>query len=322
MRLGFMANILPDLLSLWKSVLPSMLLGCFLGNLFQKTALLRRLGRLMQPLARLARLPVGCTLPLTLCLADRIAAYVMLAELKNNGVVGVQEVVVSFLISALPTGIYNAIFYFAPAVVASLGLSIGGIYLGIYLGISLMMGFVGILLGRLLLPQTGQEQEGGDQGQGTAGLFWKDKLADAVSRTISAFCRLAVVFIPVTFLVSILLHTEAVSRILQQVEPVLSYLGLPAPVILVITTGMISMVAAIGALGPILQAGLVTPGEAVIALLVTSVLHYLYAFWSSGLPTSISIFGPKLGGKVSLAALVVQECATCLAIGLVFVFMH
>lgn len=111
----FISDVLPDLLKLWEGVLPSMLLGCFLGNLFQKTALLRRLGRLMQPLARLGRLPALCTLPLTLCLADRIAAYVMLAELKNTGVVGVQEVVVSFLISALPTGIYNAIFYFATA---------------------------------------------------------------------------------------------------------------------------------------------------------------------------------------------------------------
>lgn len=318
----FISGVLPDLLKLWEGVLPSMLLGCFLGNLFQKTALLRRLGRLMQPLARLGRLPASCILPITLCLADRIAAYVMLAELKNNGVVGVQEVVVSFLISALPTGVYNAIFYFAPAVVASLGLNIGGIYLAIYLGISLIIGVVGVLLGTLLLPRTGQEQEGGEQSRETDGLSWRDRLVEAARRTISAFCRLAVVFMPVTFVVAVLLHTDLVNQMLQRVGPVLNYLGLPAPMILVITTGMVSMVAAIGALGPILQAGLVTPADAVIALLVTSVLHYLYEFGSSGLPTNISIFGPKLGGKVSLAALVVRECATCLAIVLAVILFN
>jgi hypothetical protein len=47
----------------------------------------------------------------------------------------------------------------------------------------------------------------------------------------------------------------------------------------------------------------------------------LLEFWSGGLPTNVSIFGPKLGGKVSLAALVVRECATCLALGLLVVLL-
>jgi hypothetical protein len=315
-------DVLPDVLKLWKSVLSSMFMGCFLGNLFQNTVLLQHLGRVMHPLARLGRLPVGCATSLTLCLADRIAGYAMLAELKNTGVVGAREVVVSFLVSALPTGIYFTIFFIGPAVIASLGCRTGAVYLAIYLGISLMIGAVGMLLGRLLLPLPDQGQEEGDRSRETVRLSWRDKLAKAVRRTLPAFCRLAVVFMPVTFLVSILLHTDIVNQILRQVEPIISYLGLPAPVILVITTGVISMIAAIGTLGPILQAGLVTPAEAVIALLVTSVLHYLYEFWSSGLPTNISIFGPKLGGKVSLAALVVRECATCLAIGLVVVLFN
>ena len=36
---------LPVLLDLWKSVLPLMFLGCFLGRLFLNTALIRQLGR-------------------------------------------------------------------------------------------------------------------------------------------------------------------------------------------------------------------------------------------------------------------------------------
>ena len=108
------SDVLPDVLNLWKNVLPSMLLGCFLGNLFQNTVLLQRLGRVMHPLARLGRLPVGCATSLTLCLVDRIAAYTMLAGLKNTGVVGAREVVVSFLVSALPTGLYFTVFFLQP----------------------------------------------------------------------------------------------------------------------------------------------------------------------------------------------------------------
>jgi len=315
------SDVLPDVLKLWKNVLPSMLLGCFLGNLFHNTVLLQRLGRGMLPLARLGHLPPGCATSLTLCLVNRIAAYTMLAELKNTGVVGSREVVVSFLVSALPTGLYFTIFFFSPAVIASLGCRTGAIYLAIYLGINLMVSAVGLLLGRLLLPRPGRGQEGSEQMRVAVHTSWRDKLVAATRRTIPAFCRLAVVFMPVTFLVSILLYTELVGQILRQVDPVLSYLGLPGPVLFVITTGVMSMIAAIGTLGPVLQAGLVTPAEAVTALLVTSVLHYLYEFWSGGLPTNVSIFGPKLGGKVSLAALVVRECTTCLALGLVVLLL-
>lgn len=314
--------VLPDLLNLWKSVLPFMLLGCFLSNLLQNTAFLQRMSRLMQPLARLCRLPAGCFTSLTLCLANRIAAYAMLAELNNNGIISSQEVVVTTLVSALPNGIYNTIFYIGPAVLPSLGSKTGSFYVVIYFSISLMIGTAGMLLDRLLLPQPEYGQgEGCIQSRETD--FSRQKhLARAVHRTLIAFSRLAGVFVPVTLLVAILLHTRLVNQILQQVKPVLSYLGLPAPVIFVIATGVISMVAAIGAIGPILQAGLVTPNEAVIALLATSVLHYLYDFWSSGLPTNISIFGPRLGGKTSLAALAAEELATCLAIGLVVILFH
>lgn len=314
-------DALPDVLKLWKNVLPSMLLGCFLGNLFYNTVFLRRLGRGMRPLARLGHLPEGCATSLTLCLVDRIAAYTMLAGLKNTGAVGAREVVVSFLVSALPTGLYFTIFFFSPAVIASLGCRTGAAYLAIYLGISLMVSAVGLLLGRLLLQRPGRGQEGRDKSREAIHTSWRDKLAAATRRTIPAFCRLAVVFMSVTFLVSVLLHTDLVSQILRQVDPVLSCLGLPGPVLFVITTGVMSMIAAIGTLGPILQAGLVTPAEAVAALLVTSVLHYLYEFWSCGLPTNISIFGPTLGGKVSLAALLVRECATFLALGLVVLLL-
>lgn len=90
-----------------------MLLGCFLGNLFHNTVFLQRLGRVMRPLVRLDRLPAGCATFLTLYLADRITAYTMMAELKKTGAVGAHEVVVSFLVSALPTGLYFKIFSLA-----------------------------------------------------------------------------------------------------------------------------------------------------------------------------------------------------------------
>ncbi|SFR01315.1 nucleoside recognition domain-containing protein [Desulfoscipio geothermicus] len=310
-------EVLPDVLKLWINVLPSMLLGCFLGNLFHNTAFLHRLGQGMRPLARLGNLPAGCATSLTLCMVNRIAAYTMLAELKNTGLIRAWDVVVAFLVSALPTSLYFIAFFIGPVVISSLGWHTGVTYLSIYLGINIIVSGVGMLMGKFLLPLPEQGKEEAGPSRETVREPWREKFIMAVRRTLPAFRRLALVFIPVTLVVSILLHTPLMDQIMHKVDPALNYLGLPGVTIIVITTGVMSMVAGIGTLGPILQAGLVTPCEAITTLLITSVLHYLYEFWSGGLPTNISIFGPRLGSKVSLAALLVRESATCLALGLI-----
>lgn len=294
-----------------------MLLGCLLGNLFHDTAFLHRLGQGMRPLARLGHLPAGCATSLTLCLVNRIAAYTMLAELKNTELIKARDVVVSFLVSALPTSLYFIAFFIGPMIISSLGWFTGAAYLFVYLGINIMVTVAGLLMGRFILPMPDQGKEEGKQSREPVKKSWREKLIVAVRRTLPAFRRVALVFMPVTLLVSILLHSQLVDQMIQQVTPALSYLGLPGVTVIVITTGMVSTIAGIGTLGPILQAGLVTPCEAITTLLVTSALHYLYEFWSGGLPTNISIFGPGLGGKVSLTALLVRESATCLALGLV-----
>lgn len=307
---------LPVLLDLWKSVLPLMFLGCFLGRLFLNTALIRQLGRVMGPLARLGHLPSGVDAPLTLCLVNEVAAYSMLAELKNNSIVNIREVALFFLVSNLPKGLYNMVFYMAPVVLGALGMRLGLIYLLMYLGVFSAVGFVGLLLGRLLLPPQSAQDSSKQLPQPTPDPLLK-KIIDAAKGSLPTFGRIIAMFVPVTFLVITLMQTETVIQWLSLVDPVLRQFGLPAPVLIVITTGMFSMVAGIGTLGPFLQSGIVTPVEAIAALLLASAIHYFLSFWSSNLPLNVSFFGPRLGSKVSVANMVILEVVTCLVLGVV-----
>ncbi len=307
---------LPVLLDLWKSVLPLMFLGCFLGRLFLNTMLIRQLGRVMGPLARLGHLPSGVDAPLTLCLVNEVAAYSMLAELKNNSIVNIREVVLFFLVSNLPKGLYNMVFYMAPVVLGALGMRLGLIYLLMYLGVFSAVGFVGLLLGRLLLPPQSAQDSSKQLPQPTPDPLLK-KIIDAAKGSLPTFGRIIAMFVPVTFLVITLMQTETVIQWLSLVDPVLRQFGLPAPVLIVITTGMFSMVAGIGTLGPFLQSGIVTPVEAIAALLLASAIHYFLSFWSSNLPLNVSFFGPRLGSKVSVANMVILEVVTCLVLGVV-----
>lgn len=310
---------MPVLLNLWKSVLPLMFLGCFLGNLFLNTTMMQHLGKVMRPLARLGNLPAGVDIPLTLCLVNNVAAYSMLAELKNNDLVNMREVVISFLVSNIPKGLFYTVFYIAPVVLGSLGIRLGLIYLFIYFGVFAVVGLVGLLLGMLFLPPQNEQDSFEQLPQPSPAPLW-NKAIDAAKSSLPTFGRLIAVFVPVTFLVITLMQTEVVQQYLALVDPALRKFGLPAPVLIVITTGMFSTIAAIGTLGPFLQVGIVTPVQGIAALLFASALHYFLSFWCDDIPLNVSFFGPRLGSKVSVANLLVLEGVTCLVLGVVMLF--
>lgn len=310
---------MPVLLNLWKSVLPLMFLGCFLGNLFLNTTMMQHLGKVMRPLARLGNLPAGVDIPLTLCLVNNVAAYSMLAELKNNDLVNMREVVISFLVSNIPKGLFYTVFYIAPVVLGSLGIRLGLIYLFIYFGVFAVVGLVGLLLGMLFLPLQNEQDSFEQLPQPSPAPLW-NKAIDAAKSSLPTFGRLIAVFVPVTFLVITLMQTEVVQQYLALVDPALRKFGLPAPVLIVITTGMFSTIAAIGTLGPFLQVGIVTPVQGIAALLFASALHYFLSFWCDDIPLNVSFFGPRLGSKVSVANLLVLEGVTCLVLGVVMLF--
>jgi hypothetical protein len=312
--MSVISKAMPVLLDLWWSVLPLMFLGCFLGNLFLKTTALRQLGKVMRPLARFGNLPSGADTSLTLCLLNNVAGYSMLAELKNNSLVNMEEVVVSYLASNIPKGLFYTVFYIAPVVLGALGMRLGLIYLLIYFGVFAVVGLVGLLLGRLFLSPQNAQDVVGQLSQPTSEPWWY-KIIGALKSSLPTFGRLIVVFVPVTFIVITLMQTEVVKEGLTLVDPVLRQLGLPAPVLIVITTGMFSTIAGIGTLGPFLQAGIVTPVQGVAALFFASALHYFISFWSEDIPLNVSIFGPQLGSKVSIVNLVVLEGVTLLVWG-------
>jgi hypothetical protein len=320
MLMSAISDALPVLLKLWKNVLPLMFLGCFLGNLFLNTMLMQHLGRGMRPLARLGNLPSGVDTPLTLCLVNNVAAYSMLAELKNNGLVNMREVVLSYIVSNIPKGLFAVVFYISPVVLGSFGMRLGLIYLLIYFGIFAIVGFVGLFLGRILLSPQCARNDYEQLPQPTREPWWK-KVIGAAKRSLPTFGRLIAVFVPVTFVVITLMQAETVKQCLTLVDPVLRQFGLPAPLLIVITTGMFSTIAAIGTVGPFLQMGIVTSVQAIAALLFVSVLHHLYGFFCSDIPLNISLFGPRLGGRVSIANIVVMEVVTCLVLG-IFVFYN
>ncbi|MCL6635098.1 MAG: hypothetical protein K6T29_04935 [Peptococcaceae bacterium] len=313
-------DFLPDVLALLKIALPAVFLGCLGGSLLRDTPVWHCLGRLTHPLARLGRLPPCCTPFLAVSFFNRYTANAMLAALKLEGSVGEKEVLYSCLAASFPSGVHFLAFYIAPALVSSLGWRLGAVYSFLYVLISLFVTLMGLGLGRRYLPPRDYEGAWPEQAGSLQAAFSRKKVAAALRAAAGQFCRLSLVFVPVVLLSSALLHTPAAARFLETVNPALSRLGLPAAAVLVVAAGVPSMMAGIGALGPMVREGLLTGPEAVVTLLITSILHGIYECWTGSLPANVAIFGGALGLRVSLAALLARTLVTLGVIVLVILF--
>lgn len=315
--LQILFNVLPGLWSLWKKVLAYMYLGIFMGKLSSHSNIFQHIGLIMRPLVRQGNLPDECAAPVTLSLLGQVTSYSMLAELNKSGRLDSRQVIVSTLVSALPNGVYNTLFFISPAALTSLGLYTGSVYLSIYLSISLAISVAGLLYGKTMLQQSGIAS-GGEPVPGVSPRFSPgERLVTAFKQAFPPFFRAAAVFIPATIIVSLLLELEFVQLFLGQVEPAARQVGLPAPAIIIVVTGVMSTIGALGVAGPILGSGIITPLEAIAALLVAMIFHFIYGFFSHLLPINISIFGSRLGWQVSAINLAAKVFSLILVIGLV-----
>lgn len=306
---------LADVLKMWKTALPAMFLGCYCGVVLKNGRFFDWFSKVLRPMTSLGKLPEALGPFFILCLLNRYAANAMLAEFGRNAVVNKNGIIAVYLMGSLPTGIYFTIFYFSPALIAGLGWKLGMAFMAINIGMSTLVTVIGILWNRINFRQDDASHSEHQQAFSSA---TADKI-DLVAAARTAFWQfwdIAVVFVPVTFVFALFMHTDNINGILSGVAPVLHKVNLTAAGVLVILAGIPTMIAAIGVAGTLLQNGALVAEEIIFTLLVASFFHNIYDAVSRVLPTNLSIFGVKLGVIVTVVGTVVYLAMVVLAASL------
>ncbi|MBP2662226.1 MAG: nucleoside recognition domain protein [Firmicutes bacterium] len=306
---------LSDVLKMWKTALPAMFLGCYCGVVLKNRRFFTWFSKVLRPMTSLGKLPEALGPFFILCLLNRYAANAMLAEFGRNAVVNKNGIIAVYLMGSLPTGIYFTIFYFSPALIAGLGWKLGMAFMAINIGMSTLVTVIGILWNRINFRQ---DDASHSEHQQTFSSATADKI-DLVAAARTAFWQfwdIAVVFVPVTFVFALFMHTDIINEILPGAAPVLHKVNLTAAGVLVILAGIPTMIAAIGVAGTLLQSGALVAEEIIFTLLVASFFHNVYDAVSRVLPTNVSIFGVKLGVVVTVVGTVVYLAMVALAASL------
>ncbi len=281
----------------WKTALPAMFFGCWCGIVLRKGMVLKFFSALMRPLTWLGRVPKELGAFFILCLLNRYAANAMLAELEQNGFLKRRVLLALYLMGALPTGIYYTAFYFSPILLTALGQDVGGTFIGIHIVLSLLVTAVGFSIqwfwpqecGAILFAERKAQPDASEK------KAWGDLKA-----AWRQFGEIAAVFVPITFLFTLLMQMPFLSEFALLLDGVLRGVSLSAAGVMVILAGIPTLIAGIALAGSLLASGALSASEVILSLLLASFCHNVYDGLSRVLPSNISIFGFSLGLRVTI----------------------
>lgn len=290
-----------ETLKLLKLILPVMFTGLIVANVLFSLPQFGRISVLIARLTSFGNLKSG--LAIAAFLAHPVAALSMLAEMYRKRIIDDKEVVIANVVGLLPRAIRNTILFLAPVGFSALGFKTALTYILLIIISCILVVMVCIAIGRRHL-------EGGD-------LIPFDnnaKLGDCLYNALKQFFRITAMLASTIFLVMLLFEAGLIDMFNEVSKPILDVFGLPDSSLLIIATGVPSMVAGIGTAGLLLAKGAIDEMSAVLSLMIASVFHSVVGCLRNTLPINLSLFGKSMGMKVTITFFSAQVVSNILAI--------
>ncbi|RQH00707.1 nucleoside recognition protein [Natrarchaeobius oligotrophus] len=228
------------------------------------------------------------------------AGYGMLAEFRESGLLDDRATLIAVVVNTFFGFVQHVFTYYGPVLIPILGLHAGLMYVGARAGISLAISVVGLLAGMVLLR--GYEYD--------AGALEPDEPADesrtnretlrragekTVDRLRSILPRLAIVY-SLVFLALEYVDLEGMTAV---AEPLTSLVGLPGAAVAVVLVATVDPTSGAVAIAPMIG-DVFTPAEAVVTLLIGSLISLTVGTVKRSIPFQYGIWGAEFGTKVIL----------------------
>ena len=126
----------------------------------------------------------------------------------------------------------------------------------------------------------------------------KDALNSSARSTYKLLRRIAPVMFITLFLTSMGIEMGVFESLSNVLDPITNLLGLESEVAMISATGIVNTYSEMVLAGSLLGEGMISVNGVLIALLLGNVISFSTRFAKHSLPLHVSLFGPKLGGKI------------------------
>ena len=290
-------------------IVPVIAIGILVTNYAVNIGLMRKFDRLVLPISKRANISGVSALSVVTSMFSATAAYSMLSEELTAKRVSEREVIATTLISSFP-GILSHLFtYFLPVVIPILGFTTGIIYICLRGLVALVKTCLGFVLARIwlggnaiaLLPDgSSAHHQAHKPGNGSVDGNRSSAWNKSVKTTYRMLKRIVPVMFVTLFLVALLMERGVFQELSKIIDPVTAILGLETEVALVSATEILNTYSGLVLAGSFFDTGVLSAKGVLIALMLGNVISFSTRFAKHSLPLHVSLFGPKLGGKIVL----------------------
>jgi len=272
--------------------------GVIIANIVLESDAMRRLSTLIRPFCRASNLPKEGAVSLFASFFNPTAGKATLAGFYNEGKIGDKETILTVVMSTFPIVVGESLFrVHAPIALVLLGPFIGSIYIALSLLSAFIQSFAAFVYAKLRFPhQPCVEEEIYGYAEKTPK---NQKLKTALKKSFSTLKRVLPIMV-VAFLVIDFLFTLSLMNTISVVfDPVLRVLDLPGEVITALVADLAHFSAGYAIVAALLAKGVITAKQAILTLLIGSMLIITLVYLKYSLSMYISLFG-KLGVKITV----------------------
>ena len=293
-------------------------IGLAAGQIIEASGWTRRLGALAAPLFRFANLGTRCSAAFTTAFFSGAAANAMLLDFYKDGRITRKQLFLTNLINQLP-----AFFLHLPTtffIVISLTGRAGLLYFALTLAAALLRTAAVALFGHLTLEpgkKEAAEKETGNEGKKNDRGGW----ASLREKLPARIARIAVFVVPIYIFMFVINAMGFFDLTRQWLSGHLVSAFVPVEALsMVILSFAAEFTSGFAAAGALLDAGVITVKQTVLALLTGNVIAFPIRAVRHQLPRYIGIFSPRMGTEILLLGQGLRVASLVLVGGVYYVF--
>lgn len=277
-----------------KFILPMLLLifiGLFGASVLIEAGLMQRLEFLVTPFVKLSHLPHESATAIIASVGSVETANAMVAKFWRDNRINDKEMVLSALANSIPVYFKELFTYQIPVILPVLGSVVGAFYAAVFVLTGLTKSAVIILFGRWALDKRDIRLDRKDP----CSRISLEIIRQSFVKQKGIFFRISSMLVIMTFAMFVLTDLEVFDRLSLYINPLAGYFGLPASVVVPVTTYIVNPIVGIASLGALIHNGELTQFQAMITLMLGSMFMLPVLAVRNLVPKYNALFGIKFG---------------------------
>jgi len=296
--------------------------GIILASILVETGVFGRLTRLTRPLCRISGLSEPATTSILAIFINPTAGKAMFAGLYNDGKVEKEEIIPALVMSTFPVVLGESLFrVHLPAAIVLLGPVVGGLHVFLNLFSSFLQMLGAILYTRFIL---GKKELGGEcageQAPPAKISFSRGNVRAGLSKAGPQLRRI----IPVTVIAVLAFTVLTIYGVMDLIgalfAPLLGAIGLPGESSTALVAQILRSYAGYAVVASLMATGVLVVKDALITLLIGSMMVITLIYLRYTLPLNLSLFG-KFGLKITAVSYICSMTAKLVTLSLVLLLL-